>query len=74
MTDYDHPFDLDEMGRDPTGYEIDELDDHQLAELFRDVAEGAGSVDLYDRLTQKIVRRFDEYEAEGRLGGGTDGD
>lgn len=67
MTEHDHPFDLDEMDRDPLDYEIESLNDHQLAELFRDVAEGAGSLDLYDRLTQKIVRRFDEAEAEGQV-------
>lgn len=69
---FDHPFDLDEMNRDPTDEEIDTLSDHELAELFRDVARGTGSVDLYDRVSYRMVRRFDEYEADGRLSSKTD--
>jgi len=67
--EYDHPWagKFDTMGRDPSDEELDSLSDHELAELFRDVAGGAGSVDLYDRVTYQMVRRFDEYEAEGRL-------
>lgn len=67
MTDHDHPFDLDEMDRDPTEEELRDLDDHQLADLFRDVARGAGTVDVYDWITREIVRRFDEAEAEGQV-------
>lgn len=62
--DYDHPFDLDEMNRDPTDEELTQLTDHQLAELYRDVAAGAGSIDCYDSITAEMVDRFDTYEAE----------
>lgn len=71
MPEYDHPFDIEEMGRDPPVTEIEDLSDHDLAELYRDVAGGAGSVDLYDKVAREMVQRFDEYEAEDRLGGRT---
>lgn len=70
MTDneFDHPFgDLDDRDRDPSDQELNVLDDHELAELYRDLARGSGTLDLYDEVTRRMVRRFDEYEAEGRL-------